>query len=429
MVSLPDGRAGPRSVGWIKREEALARMVSALRTAAAALGRNRLRTALTTLSISIGIAAVMSTLALGAGSSAQVQRQIDDLGEDFIWIEAGSVNIGGLRSGYRGARTLTPDDAIAIEDAVVEITACSPQISGREQVVAGNMNWRTNYRGVAPSFFDIRRWPVRDGTRFTEYDLQHSTRVAVLGSVVAERLFGEEPAVGRSFRMGRFAFRVIGVLQPKGASRGSVDRDDSLFVPFTTARRNLNRQHWVDDIMCSAAAPDQMPAAEQQIVSLLRLRHDIPPDGEDDFEIRRPIESLELRANATRTMAQMLVAIGAVSLIVGGVGIMNIMLVSVAERTREIGVRLAIGARMRDIRRQFLIEAATLGVIGGLAGVAIGFVVATALADALQWPVVISRDGTLLALAIAVGSGIIFGYYPAHRASQLDPIEALRAEP
>jgi putative ABC transport system permease protein len=403
-------------------------MLSALRTAVGALGRNRLRTALTTLAISIGIAAVMSTLALGAGSSAQVQQQIDNLGEDFIWIEAGSVNLGGLRSGSRGARTLTPDDAAAIEASIAEVEACSPQITGREQVIAGNLNWRTNYRGVNPSLFGIRRWKLQAGTFFSEYDLQQSARVAVLGSVVAERLFGEEPALGRTFRMGRFPFRVIGVLQPRGVSRGSVDRDDSLFVPYTTATRNLNRQHWVDDIMCAATSPDQMWAAEEQILSLLRLRHDIPPGGDDDFEIRKPIESIELRAQTSQTMAQMLVAIGAVSLIVGGVGIMNIMLVSVTERTREIGIRLAIGAKVRDIRLQFLIEAAALGIMGGIMGVSLGFFVATALAEALQWPVVISRDGTLVALLIALGSGLIFGYYPAHQASQLDPIDALRTE-
>jgi putative ABC transport system permease protein len=403
-------------------------MFSAFRTAAGALGRNRLRTALTTLSISIGIAAVMSTLALGAGSSAQIEQQIANLGEDFLWIEAGSVNIGGLRSGSRGARTLTADDAAAIEEAVPEILACSPQISGRDQVIAGNMNWRTNYRGVDPSYFDIRRWRTQAGTVFTDDDLRRSARVAVLGTVVAERLFGEEPAVGRMFRMGRFPFRVIGVLEPKGMSRGSVDRDDALFVPYTTAKRNLNRQHWVDDVMCAVASPDLMVSAEQQILPLLRQRHDIPIGGNDDFEIRRPIESLEMRASATRTMSQMLVAIGAVSLIVGGVGIMNIMLVSVTERTREIGVRLAIGARTADIRLQFLIEAATLGILGGVLGVAIGFFVANALAAALEWPVVISPDGTLVALFIAIGSGLIFGYYPAHQASRLDPIDALRAE-
>ena len=403
-------------------------MFSALWTAAGALGRNRLRTALTTLSISIGIAAVMSTLALGAGSAAQIEQQIANIGEDFIWIEAGSVNVGGLRSGSRGARTLTADDADAIEETVAQVRGCSPQISGRDQVIAGNMNWRTNYRGVDPTYFSIRRWPVQAGTVFTDYDLRQAARVAVLGAIVAERLFGDEPAVGRQFRMGRFVFRVIGVLQPKGMSRGSVDRDDALFVPYTTARRNLNRQHWVDDVMCAVASPDQLLSAEQQILSLLRLRHDIPPGGEDDFEIRKPIESIEMRATATRTMAQMLVAIGAVSLIVGGVGIMNIMLVSVTERTREIGVRLAIGARMRDIRLQFLLEAATLGIMGGVLGVAIGFFVANVLADALGWPVVISQDGTVVALLIAIGSGLLFGYYPAHQASQLDPIEALRAE-
>jgi putative ABC transport system permease protein len=403
-------------------------MLSALLSARSALGRNRLRTALTTLSISIGIAAVMSTFALGEGSAASVQQQIAELGEDFLWIESGSQNIAGLRTGARGARTLTAADATALATLIPEIAACSPQLAGRDQLIAGHQNWRTNYRGVTPAYFGIRRWQIRGGTFFTDFDDHQAARVAVLGAVVADRMFPGEAAVGRTVRLGKFPFVIVGVLQPKGASRSSPDRDDAIFLPFSTVQRYLNGQTWIDDIMCAVRSPDRMAAAEQQAAALLRVRHDIPPGGNDDFEIEQPLESLELRANTTRTMARMLVAIGAVSLIVGGVGIMNIMLVSVTERTREIGLRLAIGARVSDIRLQFLIEAVALGLLGGVVGVAIGWSAAQALSAAMDWAVVISRDGTAAALLIALGSGVVFGYYPAHRASQLDPIDALRAE-
>jgi len=403
-------------------------MLSAILTAAGALGRNRLRTALTTLAIGIGIAAVISTVALGAGSSAQVQQQIDDLGEDFIWIEAGSRNLGGVRTGSRGARTLTADDAATIERTIPEVWACSPQLTGREQLIAGNQNWNTNYRGVTVPYFAIRRWKLQAGAFFTDRDVAERARVVVLGPVVAERLFGDGPAVGQPLRLGRFPYVVAGVLQPKGTSRGSVDRDDAVFLPFTTAQQNINGQTWVDDVMCAVESPAQLERAEFQIATLLRARHDIPPGGADDFELRKPIEMLEMRASAMRTMAQMLIAIGAVSLVVGGVGIMNIMLVSVTERTREIGIRLAIGARVRDIRLQFLVEAIGLGLMGGLFGVGIGWLTSALLAAGFGWPVATSGDTTLVALAVAVGSGVIFGYYPAHHASQLDPIVALRAE-
>jgi len=403
-------------------------MLSAILAAAGALGRNRLRTGLTTLAIGIGIAAVITTVALGAGSTAQVQQQIDDLGEDFIWIEAGSRNLGGVRTGARGARTLTAEDAAALERTVPEVWACSPQLTGREQLIVGNQNWNTNYRGVAASYFAIRRWKLGGGAFFTDRDVQDRARVVVLGSVVAERLFGSEPAVGRALRLGRFPYVVAGVLQPKGTSRGSVDRDDAVFLPYTTAQQNINGQTWVDDVMCAVQSPAHLERAEFQIAALLRARHDIPPGGTDDFALRKPLETLELRATAMRTMARMLIAIGAVSLVVGGVGIMNIMLVSVTERTREIGVRLAIGARVRDIRLQFLLEALALGLMGGFVGVAIGWLTSVLLAGGFGWSLTISIEATAVALGVAIGSGVIFGYYPAHHASQLDPIVALRAE-
>jgi len=399
-----------------------------LRSASASLMRNRMRTLLTTLGISIGIAAVICTVALGAGSAAEVERQLDNLGEDFIWIEPGSFNSSGVRTGWGGARTLTVDDAIALPRQIPEVAMCSPQIEDREQVIVGNQNWNTRYRGVSPEFFTIRRWNLLRGTFFTDYDVQNYTKVLVLGEEVAIRLFGDENPVGQTVRMGRFPFLVLGVLESKGTSSGGVDRDDAAFLPYTTSTRTLDAQDWVDDIMCSATSPALLERAEFQITQLLRMRHGIEEGEDDDFGIRKPETVIELRAESSRTMAMMLVAIASVSLLVGGVGIMNIMLVSVTERTREIGLRLAVGARVRDIRFQFLTEAAVLGVIGGSMGVALGWVGSSFIAQSLGWDMVVSPDAIALAVGTAVGAGLIFGYYPAHQASALDPIDALRTE-
>jgi len=409
---------------------------ASFRTAFTALRRNLMRTSLTTLSISIGIAAVICIVALGAGSTAQITEQIDNLGEDFLWIEPGAFMSGGARGGFGGRRSLFVPDAVALENEIPDIVACSPLTEGRSQVVSGNQNWNTRYQGVAPSFFAIRRWELLAGSFFNDYDVAQDAKVAVIGQVVAERLFpeGDDP-VGQTFRLGRAPFVVVGLLRPKGISRAYVDRDDAVFVPYTTAMKSLDRRNYVDDIMCSVTMPEVMTRAEFMTSQLLRIRHDIEPPGpdeepeaNDDFTIRKPEESLEMRAATMRTMTMMLMAIASVSLVVGGVGIMNIMLVSVTERTREIGLRLSIGARMSDIRLQFLVEAAVLGIMGGIAGVALGWLGAQFLATQWGWPVLVSRDAAFIAIATAMGAGIVFGYYPAHQASALDPIEAMRAE-
>ena len=403
---------------------------ASFRTAFAALRRNGLRTALTTLSISIGIAAVICVVALGAGSTAEVTQQIDNLGEDFLWIEPGSFNAGGVRTGWGGRRSLTVEDALAIETQVPDVAACSPLTEGREQVIAANQNWNTRYQGVAPSFFDIRKWTVAAGTLFNAVDVEQANKVVVLGDVVAERLFGEENAnpVGQMIRLGRQPFLVVAVLQSKGVSRAYVDRDDGVFVPYTTAMKSLNRRTWIDDIMCAVPNPDTMERAEFMASQVLRVNHGILDPEDDDFTIRKPTESLEMRAATMRTMTMMLMAIASVSLVVGGVGIMNIMLVSVTERTREIGLRLAIGAKMSDIRLQFLVEASVLGVLGGAAGVALGWLGSQFLSSQWGWPVQVSTDAAFIAVAAAAGAALVFGYYPAHQASALDPIDALRTE-
>ena len=403
---------------------------ASFRTAFAALRRNGLRTALTTLSISIGIAAVICVVALGAGSTAEVTQQIDNLGEDFLWIEPGSFNAGGVRTGWGGRRSLTVEDALAIETQAPDVAACSPLTEGREQVIAANQNWNTRYQGVAPSFFEIRKWTVAAGTLFNEVDVEQANKVVVLGDVVAERLFGEENAnpVGQMIRLGRQPFLVVAVLQSKGVSRAYVDRDDGVFVPYTTAMKSLNRRTWIDDVMCAVPNPDTMERAEFMASQVLRVNHGILDPEDDDFTIRKPTESLEMRAATMRTMTMMLMAIASVSLVVGGVGIMNIMLVSVTERTREIGLRLAIGAKMSDIRLQFLVEASVLGMLGGAAGVALGWLGSEFLASQWGWPVQVSTDAAFIAVASAAGAALVFGYYPAHQASALDPIDALRTE-
>jgi putative ABC transport system permease protein len=399
-----------------------------LRMVAASLLRNRLQSGLTVLGVGIGIAAVMCTAALGAAGAHQVQSQIDALGEDFIWIRAGSENAAGVRSGWGGARTLIPEDAAAIERGIASVAACSPVAQGREQIVVPGENWNTRYQGVWPSFFDIRRRTVAAGTVFGEADETGSKRVLVLGQAVAERLFGGENPVGRLVRINRFPFTVIGVLESRGADRGGVDRDDVMFVPLSTALRTLDRRDWVSDIMCAVKSPDLTDLATAEASLLLRVRHALEPDEPDDFQIQRPVETLRMRAQTANTLTAMLTSIGAVSLIVGGVGIMNIMLVSVTERRREIGVRMAIGARVRDIRWQFLLEAAAIGLAGGVLGICVGWTAAQALTAMFAWPTIVEASVMGWAVTVAVGSGLLFGYLPAHQASLFDPIEAMRAE-
>jgi putative ABC transport system permease protein len=396
--------------------------------ATAGLLRHRMRTGLTVLAVGIGIAAVIGTAALGNGSTARVQQQISALGEDFIWVRAGNRNLGGVRTGAGGARTLTVDDAMAIQTSVPEVTMCSPRTSGREQVIAANQNWNTSYRGVWPDFFDIRDRTVAAGTVFSEQDQTQHARVLVLGETVAERLFGDENPVGRSIRLGHFFYQVLGVLEPKGASRGGLDRDDAVFLPLSTDDHSLDRRTGIDDVMCSVSSPGLMDRAQTEIADLLRVRHRIAPGAPDDFQLQQPLEILQVRARTADTMRLLLTAIGGVSLVVGGIGIMNIMLVSVTERRREIGVRLAIGARVSDIRAQFLIEAGLIGLAGGVAGIVLGVIGSWLLQRLMGAPTILSQSLIVAVTMAAVGAGLLFGYLPAHKASGLDPIDAIRTE-
>jgi putative ABC transport system permease protein len=399
-----------------------------LRIALRALLRNRLRTALTILGIMIGIGAVICTVALGEGSAAIIHQQMLNLGDNFIWIENGSPNIGGVK-GAKVVERLNAEDSAAIVDEVHEVVRCSPQVDSRVQVVRGNQNWNTTYRGASADYLPIKAWPVVQGANFSEIDVERRERVAVLGQTVVTKLFGEDDPIGESFRVGTVIFTVVGVVKMRGTSTTGQDQDDTIFIPYTVAQHSLKGNATVvDDIMCSAVTAAAIKPAQEKIATLLRIRHRIAEGQPDDFNIRAPEDSIKLQEDTASTLEVMLAAVASVSLLVGGVGIMNIMLVSVAERTREIGLRMAIGARERDVRRQFLTEALVLGLAGGAFGVVVGLVSSSLFADNYGWPMVISTKTIATAVAFSSAVGLVFGYYPARHAASLDPIEALRAE-
>jgi putative ABC transport system permease protein len=403
-------------------------MLNAIIMAYHALLRHRMRTALTALGISIGIASVMSTVALGAGSTSAIEAQLDAVGQQFVWVIPGSVSVGGVRSGSGGRRNLKVADVQAVDAQVPGIDVCSPVMNGREQVIIGNRNWNTRYVGVSPDFFRIRHWEAQVGSTFGPEAVQSRAKVVLLGSAVAQELFDNQNPVGQTLRMGRFPFTVIGVLRPRGADRTGQNQDDLVAMPYTTAQRSLEGSTWVDEMLCSTTSAEATPVAEAGVTDLLRARHNLGPDDPDDFRLRHPQDFLTLRLNSMETMGFMLSSVALVSLVVGGIGIMNIMLVAVAERTQEIGLRLAIGARDSDIRLQFLTEALMLGMVGAVFGVAGGFIASQILTESLGWETIISPTAIGAAVLFAVVAGLVFGYIPARRASALDPIEALRRE-
>jgi putative ABC transport system permease protein len=399
-----------------------------IRIAVRALLRNRLRTALTVLGIMIGIGAVICTVALGEGSAAMIHQQMLNLGDNFIWVESGGAVVAGARTGTGVVERLTVEDSNAIADEVPEIVRCSPNVDSRIQVVRGNQNWNTTYRGVSPDYLLIKAWPVTQGTAFSDVDVENRAKVAVIGRTLVKQLFGDDDPIGQAIRIGTLQFTVVGVLQSRGQSTTGQDQDDTIFLPYSTVMHNVKKATKIDDLMCSASSSGVIKLAQEHIAELLRARHHIQEGKPDDFNIRAPEDSIKLQEDSAQTMEVMLSAVASVSLVVGGVGIMNIMLVSVAERTREIGLRMAIGARERDVQRQFLTESLVLGLVGGAAGVAIGLLASRMFATSYGWPMVISTDTILIAFLFASGVGLIFGYYPARHAASLDPIEALRSE-
>ncbi len=399
-----------------------------LREAWKALTRNKMRSTLTVLGIMIGIGAVICVVAIGRAGSEQVQEQLDNLGDNFVWIEAGSRAPSGIRSGTHGTKTLTVEDANAILRQIPLIKSVTPNIDGNVTIVYGNKNWSTHYRGIAPEYFQIKRWPVIVGAPFTQADVDRAANVCVLGETVREQLFDIQDPIGKVVRIGNEPYQVVGVLQPKGQSGFGQDQDDTIIVPYTTGLKRLKGHTWLDDIMCSAITQDAVNPAINMIVSLLRDRHHLRPVEDDDFNVRRPDEFIQARLEASQTFTVLLIAIASVSLLVGGIGIMNVMLVSVTERTREIGIRMAIGATEGNVQMQFLGEAVLLSLFGGLLGVALGIGGSILLGRALDWPMSIPPQAIGVAALFAAGVGIFFGFYPARKASRLDPIEALRFE-
>lgn len=393
------------------------------------LSRNKMRTALTMLGITIGIGAVICTVAIGEGGSEQIRNEIAALGDNLVWVEAGGRNVNGVRTGNDNTKSLTNEDAAALPRSVPLLKDCSPNTDGHVQVVYGNKNWNTHFRGVAPSFLDIREWPVVEGSNYTDRDVATVAQVAVLGKTVVDQLYrpGENP-VGTTVRINNLPFKVVGVLTTKGMTPYGWDQDDTLNMPYTTAQKKITGEYWLDDIFCSSVSPEAIAPAEDLAARLLRERHHLRPNEPDDFNIRTPTQFLEAMEQSSETFTLMLASIASVSLLVGGIGIMNIMLVSVTERTREIGVRMAVGATERDIQMQFLIEAVLVSLIGGVAGVFFGIFASRSLSGILQWTMAIPAWSIALAAAFALFVGVFFGYYPAQKASQLDPIEALRFE-
>ena len=393
-----------------------------------AMTRNKLRTGLAMLGIMIGIAAFICTVAIGEGGSNRIREQLQSLGDNFVWVEAGSRNVAGVRTGSGNTTTLTMRDARAILDSVPLIKAVSPQSDGRIQVIYGNLNWGTTFRGVTQEFLTIRRWTLDDGACFTPHDVEVSANVCMVGKTVATRLFSGESPVGKTIRIRNLPFRVVGVLHGKGETATGQDQDDQIFMPYTTAQHKIKGVNWLDDIMCSAVSAEAIHPAREQIARLLRQRHHLRPGAPDDFNLRTPEEVLQAQEETSRTFTILLAGIASVSLIVGGIGIMNIMLVTVTERTREIGIRRAIGARGSDIRSQFLIEAALLTLISGVAGVFVGVAASATFSKVLGWPTIIPPGAILLSIVFSATLGIFFGMYPARQAARLNPIEALRYE-
>ena len=400
------------------------------REAVRSLCRNKMRSALSATGITVGIAAVVCVVAIGTAGSQRAEQQLQSLGENLVWIEAGSRNVNGVRSGSHGMTSLTMGDAVAIADEVSTIKNVSPNVDGSLIVIAGDRNWTTRYRGVTPEYLQIRRWELADGAPFTHADVVRSANVCLLGQTVCRELFGEGDAVGRSIRINKMPFRVVGVLAPKGQSGTGQDQDDTVILPYTTVLKKLRGSGftWLDDIMCSADSLEETGPAIERVTALLRDRHHILPGREDDFNIRHPEELIKAQIAAKRTLALLLESIASIALLVGGIGIMNVMLVSVTERTREIGIRLAVGATARDIRVQFLEEAVILSLFGGLLGIAIGVVGSFVIGAALGWPMAIPPEALVVAPLFAVGVGIFSGLYPAWKAARMDPITALRRE-
>jgi putative ABC transport system permease protein len=402
-------------------------IIMTLRIALKALNRNKLRTVLTMLGMIIGVGAVITMVALGRGAQATIEEQVKSAGTNVININAGNFTQGGVRQGQGMSSTLTAEDATALR-AVPGVQFVSAGVNSRGQVIFSNQNWSTQIQGVDVDLPLIRNWPTATGSFFTAQDVSSAAKVAVLGKVVADTLFGEgvDPT-GEIIRVRNQPFKVLGVMSPKGQGAFGQDQDDMIFAPYTTVQKKLQGITHIQNITVSSATPDTAPVSAA-ITETLRLRHKLQNGDPDDFTVRTQEEIASLRTETTRTMTVLLAAIAGVSLVVGGIGIMNIMLVSVTERTREIGLRMAIGARGRDVLLQFLVEAVVISLFGGMLGIGLGFALSFGIEHFANWPTSIPPNWIAIAFGFAAATGVFFGFYPARKASGLDPIEALRFE-
>jgi len=403
-------------------------MAPTFNVALRALRRNKLRSVLTALGIIIGVGAVIAMVGIGNGAKAQVEAQIASLGQNVILIFSGSTTSSGIRTGWGGAGTLKIEDAEAIRREVPGVIGVSEEVVSTTQVAAGNQNWFTRIYGESADYFDIRQWPLADGAPFTSQEVRSANKVCVIGRTTATQIYGNENPIGQILRIKEVPFTIAGVLTPKGLSTQGVDQDDIVIMPYTSAMKRVIGGTTLRNINVQIGDPQQLEAAQQQIISLLRQRHNIRPGRDDDFTVRNQQEIAQAATATTAVMTVLLGSIAGVSLVVGGIGIMNIMLVSVTERTREIGVRMAVGAHGSDILTQFLIEAVTLSSVGGVIGIICGIGASKVLSTYAHWPTLISISSIAIAFLFSAAVGIFFGFYPARKAAALDPIEALRYE-
>ena len=404
-----------------------------VRVAFDALRVNMLRSVLTMLGIVIGVSAVIAMVTVGAGAQAEVDRQMQALGSNLLMIRSGSRWFGGARTAAGSTESLTVDDTRALKEGIPEIVAAASANRGSAQVVVGNLNWSTTIYGIDGDYLIARNWEIAQGREFEPREFRNGAKVALLGDTVVKELFGAGNVVGQAIRIKNVPFTVVGALKAKGQSSGPWDQDDTVMVPFKTAQgrilgKSRSRTGAVRAIYVSVGNSRAMDDVEQEIAEILRQRHRIGPDQQDTFSIRNMTEMVETRAEAKQTFNMLLAAVASVSLVVGGIGIMNIMLVSVTERTREIGLRMAVGAKERDIMLQFLVEAVTLCLAGGLIGIVVALTVTVGIAEVAGWPVLVQWPIILIAMAFSGAIGVFFGFYPARKAAAKDPIEALRTE-
>ena len=403
-------------------------LIMAFRIALRALARNKLRSFLTMLGIIIGVGAVIAMVAIGEGAKKRVQEQIASLGTNLLVILPGTVTLGGARTGSGGRQTLVASDARAIMREIPVVSGASPVVRQVQQVIAGDQNWSTPVQGVAPEFQQIREWQVQEGRFISQADVESTAKVALIGQTVAYNLFGDNDPIGAIIRIKKIPFHVVGILGAKGQSGNGTDQDDVIMIPYTTMMKLIMGVTYIQQIIVAAVSADTTQEANNQISSLLRQRHKIRQGADDDFMIRNLSDIAEAASNSATVMAVLLGSIASVSLLVGGIGIMNIMLVSVTERTREIGIRMAVGARSRDIMLQFIVEAVVMAASGGVIGILVGVGSSNLIKHLAELPTLIRPDIIAISFLVSGTVGIFFGFYPARKASQLDPIEALRYE-